>query len=86
MATLQRALAFHEAQEHDRELARELRRRITRNILQGGRFEAMRRAIPRWWEWLCTGQVAGDEEISRLIDHRLTATSGLAAAIVADWA
>src|SRR4051794_30813997 len=86
MATLQRALEYHQAQERDRELARELRRRVTCGILRTGRFEAMRRAIPRWWEWLCTGQVAGDAEIASLIDARLAATTGLAAAIIADWA
>jgi hypothetical protein len=86
MATLQRALQNHQAQERDREIARELRRSVTRSILRTGRFEAMRRAIPRWWEWLCTGQVPGDEEIATLIDHRLAATTGLAAAIISDWA
>jgi hypothetical protein len=86
MATLQRALDHHEAQERERELARELRRRTTRSILRRGQFDGMRLVIPRWWEWLSTGQVYGDDEIAELIDQRLAETTGLALAIIADWA
>jgi hypothetical protein len=86
MATLQRALDHYKAQEQDRELAHELRRRTTRSILRGGQFENMRLVIPRWWEWLSTGQVCVDDEIAALIDHCLAETIGLAAAIIADWA
>ena len=86
MATMRRALDHFQAQERDRELARELRRRVTRSILHGGQFETMRRVIPRWWEWVCTGQVSGDDEIADLIDHRLADTDGLASAIIDDWA
>jgi hypothetical protein len=86
MTTVQRALERHQAQERERELARKLRRDVTRSILHVGRFERMRVVIPLWWEWLCTGLVAADAEITDLIDRRLSETIGLQNAIVEDWA
>ena len=86
MDDLQRALERHRAQEHERELARRLRRDVTRSILAAGDFQRMRAIIPLWWEWVCTGVVYGDDRIAELIDHRLAATAGLEAAIIEDWA
>jgi hypothetical protein len=86
MSTLERALARHQAQEQEREFARQLRRDVTRSILHDGHFDRMRAVIPRWWEWLCTGHVTFDGEINDLIDRRLGETDGLEQAIIEDWA
>lgn len=84
--SLQRALERYQAQERERELARKLRREVTRSILQRGQFQRMRSVIPRWWEWVCTGLVHADPQIAELIDRRLAETAGLAQAIGEDWA
>jgi hypothetical protein len=72
-------------QERERELARELRRRLTHCVLRAGHFERMRVVIPQWWEGVCTGIVAGDADIDALIDQRLAERTELVAAILNDW-
>jgi hypothetical protein len=86
MTALQRALERHQVQEQEREAVRALRRAVTLSILRAGRFDPMRRVIPLWWEWVCTGLVASDLEIAAWIDQRLADSPGLQTAIIDEWA